>query len=100
MTNQRFAQDGGTPFAQIVIRKIDPAVKALLKRRAIRHGRTLPDEIQTILRDAVKEERQADRPAEGLGTRIANRFAGIGFTREQAAEFERHLEILWGRRRS
>jgi antitoxin FitA len=84
MTNQRFAQDGGTPFAQIVIRKIDPAVKALLKRRAIRHGRTLPDEIQAILRDAVKEERQtkADRPAEGLGTRIADHFAGIGLTDE------------------
>jgi hypothetical protein len=32
----------------------------------------------------VKEERptQAERSGEGLGTRIANRFAGIGFTEE------------------
>jgi plasmid stability protein len=59
-------------------------VKARLKRRALQHGRTLPEEIRTILRDAVKEERQmqADRSGEGLGTRIANRFAGIGFTEE------------------
>jgi hypothetical protein len=57
-------------------------VKALLKRRAIRHGRTLAEEIRTILRDAVKGGRQpakSDRPTEGLGTRIANRFFGIGF---------------------
>ena len=45
-------------FAQIIIRNIEPAVKALLKRRAKRHGRTLPEEIRTILRDAVKKERR------------------------------------------
>ncbi len=71
-------------FAQIIIRNIEPAVKALLKRRAKRHGRTLPEEIRTILRAAVKEDLQieADPPGKGLGTRIANRFAGIGFTEE------------------
>ena len=93
--------DGGSTFAQIVIRKIDPAVKALLERRAKRHGRTLGEEIRAILRDSVKAERRRSktrRHPEGLGTAIAREFAGIGFTKEEVAEFERHLDILWGRR--
>jgi plasmid stability protein len=65
--------------AQIVIRNIEPAVKARLDRRAKRHGRTLSEEIDTILRYAVKLE---ERPTEGLGTRIANRFVGIGLSED------------------
>jgi antitoxin FitA len=89
-----------SPFAQIVIRNIEPAVKALLQRRAKGHGRTLSEEIRAILRDSVKGERRSKvkRHTEGLGTAIAREFAGIGFTQEEAAEFERHLDILWGRR--
>jgi plasmid stability protein len=66
-------------MAQIVIRNIEPAVKALLDRRAKRHGRTLSEEIGTILRYAVKCE---ERPTEGFGTRIANRFVGIGLSED------------------
>ena len=68
-------------MAQIVVRNIEESVKARLKRRAARHGRSMEEEVRTILRDALKrDERPA--PAEGLGTRIANRFAGLGFTEE------------------
>jgi plasmid stability protein len=63
-------------MAQIVVRNIEDSVKARLKRRAARHGHSMEEEVRTILRDAVKRDQ---RPAEGLGTRIANRFAGIGF---------------------
>jgi plasmid stability protein len=63
-------------MAQIIVRNIEDSVKARLKRRAARHGRSMEEEVRTILRDAVKRDQ---RPKEGLGTRIANRFAGIGF---------------------
>jgi antitoxin FitA len=63
-------------MAQIVVRNIEDAVKARLKRRAVRHGRSMEEEVRTILRDAVKRDHP---PTEGLGTRVANRFAGIGF---------------------
>ena len=63
-------------MAQIVVRNIEENVKTRLKRRAARHGRSMEEEVRTILREAVKRDK---RPTEGLGTRIANRFAGIGF---------------------
>ena len=66
-------------MAQIVVRNIEDNVKARLKRRAARHGRSMEEEVRTILREAVKRD---EGPAEGLGTRIANRFAGLGFTEE------------------
>jgi antitoxin FitA len=66
-------------MAQIVVRNIEDSVKARLKRRAARHGRSMEEEVRTILRDAVKRD---ERSTEGLGTRIANRFAGLGFTEE------------------
>jgi plasmid stability protein len=68
-------------MGQIVVRNIEDAVKARLKRRAARHGRSMEEEVRTILRAAVgRDERPA--PTEGLGTRIANRFAGIGLREE------------------
>jgi plasmid stability protein len=68
-------------MAQIVVRNIEESVKTRLKRRAARHGRSMEEEVRTILREAVKrDERTA--PAEGLGTAIANEFAGIGLDEE------------------
>jgi len=63
-------------MAQIVVRNIEDSVKARLKRRAARHGRSMEEEVRAILREAVKRDQSH---TEGLGTRIANRFAGIGF---------------------
>jgi len=68
-------------MGQIVVRNIEDAVKARLKRRAARHGRSMEEEVRAILRDAVKRD-ERPTPTEGLGTRIANRFAGIGFSEE------------------
>ena len=77
-------------MAQIVVRNIEESLKRRLKNRAARHGRSMEEEVRTILRDAVKRE---ERPTEGLGTRIANRFAGIGF---EEGEFPR-VEGEWAR---
>jgi plasmid stability protein len=62
-------------MAQLVVRKIEDSVKKRLQKRAARHGRSMEDEVRDILRDAVKNE---GKSAVGLGTRIANRFKGIG----------------------
>jgi len=62
-------------MAQFVVRNLDEDVKAALKRRARAHGWSMEEEVRRILRSAVNEP-----PADstGLGTRIAERFAGLG----------------------
>ena len=66
-------------MAQVVVRDLEDEVKARLKRRAERHGRSMEDEVRHILRDAVKED---NRPVQKLGSRIAARFARIGLRDE------------------
>lgn len=70
-------------MAQIVVRKLDDDVKAKLKARARRHGRSMEEEVREILRNAVREEA---RPEKGLGTRIAERFAGLGLKNGEIVE--------------
>ena len=62
-------------MAQLVVRNLEEKVKARLKRRASRHGRSMEEEVREILRDALKKE---EDPPVGLGTRLARRFAGKG----------------------
>jgi plasmid stability protein len=66
-------------MAQFIVRDLEDDVKARLKRRAERHGRSMEEEVRGILRDAVKEE---NRPRPKLGSRIAARFANIGLTKD------------------
>jgi plasmid stability protein len=66
-------------MAQFIVRNLEDGVKARLKRRAERHGRSMEDEVRHILRDAAKEEY---RPARGLGSRIAARFRKLGLVEE------------------
>ncbi len=63
-------------MAQLVVRKLEDAVKAKLQRRAKRHGRSTEDEVREILREAVQGE---SVPAGRLGSRLAARFARVGF---------------------
>lgn len=63
-------------MGQILVRNLDDDVKDKLARRARRHGRSTEEEVREILRNAVSGEGGAPGP---LGTRIASRFAGIGF---------------------
>ena len=64
-------------MAQFVVRQLEESVKARLKRRAERHGRSMEEEVREILRNAAKEE---NSPVTKLGTRIAARFRGTGLT--------------------
>lgn len=62
-------------MAQFIVRHLEDDVKARLKRRAERYGRSMEEEVRHILRDAVKHGNQ---PAPKLGSRIAARFAKAG----------------------
>ena len=71
-------------MAQLVVRNLEDDVKAKLQQRAKRHGRSTEEEVRDILRAAVLRD-EGRQP--GLGTRIAERFKGIGF-KEDIPEFK------------
>ena len=75
---------------QIVVRKIEEGVKRKLQRRAAEHGQSMEAEVRDILRDAVKEE---SRSGKGLGTRIAERFKGLGLTEKDFPKLGVKLRI-------
>ena len=62
-------------MAQFVVRDIEDAVKARLKRRAELRGHSMEEEVRQILRSAASEPL---RPATRLGTAIARRFGARG----------------------
>jgi antitoxin FitA len=62
--------------AQLVVRNLEPAVKARLQKRAKKHGRSMEEEVRDILRAAVSRDRA--KSDEGFGTRFASHFKGIG----------------------
>ena len=64
-----------TGVAQLVVRNLEDDVKRRLQHRAKRQGRSMEDEARTILREVLNHEEKEV----GLGTFIAQRFAGIGF---------------------
>jgi antitoxin FitA len=74
-------------MAQLLVRQLDDDVKAKLQLRARRHGRSTEEEVREILANAVREE-GSDRTA--LGSRLAARFAGMGFE-EEIPELRGHL---------
>jgi plasmid stability protein len=63
-------------MAQIVIRNLDEAVKRGLHVRARRHGRSMEAEARAIIAAAVAA---SPTPGIGLGSRMAARFATVGF---------------------
>ena len=66
-------------MAQLIVRNIDEDVKRRLRERAERRGKSMEAEARDILSSAVAE---TERPAVGLGTRIAALFVGIGLDEE------------------
>jgi plasmid stability protein len=61
--------------AQILIRKVDERVKARLKRRAKRNGRSMEAEVREIINNASLDE---EAPAGGLGSEMVALFSGSG----------------------
>ena len=64
-------------MAQFIVRQLEDDVKARLKRRAERHGRSMEEEVRHILRDVVKD---GNKRVSKLGSRIAARFKKTGLT--------------------
>jgi antitoxin FitA len=68
------------PVARLILRNIEESIKARLERQAIRHGRSVEEEVRDILRNALGDE---ERPTP-LGSRIHQRFARIGLDQKLA----------------
>jgi plasmid stability protein len=79
-------------MADILVRRLDEAVKQRLKERAERHGRSLEAEVREILMEATCTEPTAPAPEpKGLGTQLAEAFDKIGLTPEELRLFEEGL---------
>ncbi|MDX2258883.1 MAG: Arc family DNA-binding protein [Hyphomicrobiaceae bacterium] len=78
-------------MADILVRRLDDAVKQRLKERAERHGRSLEAEVREILVEAAHSDQttqSASASAKGFGTQMAEIFQGIGLTPQELAEFD------------
>jgi antitoxin FitA len=82
-------------MAQLLIRKLDEGAKERLRARAKKHGRSLEAEARAILEEVSTGVGTKKKPEKGLGTRIAERFRGIGFTEQEKREFDRSIEERW-----
>jgi antitoxin FitA len=58
-------------MAQLVVQNLKENVKARLRQRAARNGRSMEEEAREILHDVLTQE---DDPPVGLGTRLAGAF--------------------------
>lgn len=65
-------------MAQFIVRNLEDDVVLRLKQRAARRGRSMEEEVRRVLREAVRDELEPTP----LGSRIAARFEGLGFTGE------------------
>ena len=64
-------------MASLTIRNLDDATKAQLRLQAASHGRSMEEEVRTILRQAVRAPAGSSEGL-GLGSRIHAHFAAFG----------------------
>jgi plasmid stability protein len=71
-------------MAQLLVRNLDDDVKARLRVQAAEHGRSMEEEVRSILRQAV----EVNPRQPGLGTRMAALFSKNGLREgETISEF-------------
>ncbi|MGD9542804.1 MAG: plasmid stabilization protein [Methylocystis sp.] len=80
-------------MAQLILKKMDDRLADRLQARAQAHGRSIEEEAQAILNEALGPIPRA-LPPSGLGARIMKRFEGIGLSEQEAANFELHGEEI------
>jgi antitoxin FitA len=61
-------------MSTLTIRNIEPAIKDKLRLAAAAHGRSMEEEVRTILRNVLSQPAASG----GLGSRIHGRFAMLG----------------------
>ncbi len=76
-------------MSELIIDNLEDDLRARLERLARDHGRSVEEEVRDILRVAVAPP-TLDTLGEGLGTRIARRFVGIGL-QQDIPEWRGHL---------
>ena len=83
-------------MGQLIVRRLDDAIKAQIKERAKRHGRSLEAEVRAIVEDAIKRDNSQAGEAEhvGFGTLMRQRFSKIGLTPLEARKFNDAIEDL------
>ena len=87
----------GSRMAQLIVRKIEDAVKERLRARAKKHGRSLEAEARAILEDAANDERKHGRPGKkdkGFGTLMHERFKDVGLTDAEWDLFNAGIEKI------
>jgi len=75
-------------MADILIRKIDETTKALLKRRAERHGKSLEADLRDALERLAHEEAATPDDTEPFGSWL------VAVSRPGVAELDDALQIL------
>jgi plasmid stability protein len=89
-------------MAQLIVRRLDDAVKERLRARARKHGRSLEAEARAILEDAAGSDsphKQRAKKEKGFGTLMHERFGKIGLTEEEHAQFQKGIdEMNWSTR--
>lgn len=66
-------------MAQFTVRNLEDDVRDKLRELARSHGKSMEETVREILRQAVMKR---SPPKDGLGTRIAGRFRGVGMVEE------------------
>jgi antitoxin FitA len=61
-------------MSTLTIRNLEPAIKDKLRMSAAAHGRSMEEEVRTILRNALAQP----TPPGGMGSRLRSRFTAIG----------------------
>ena len=72
-------------MAQLVVRNLEDEVKAKLRERAARHGRSMEEEAREIMRNALREE---NTPPRKLGSEIVALFSGQGIGLKKGEEIQ------------
>jgi antitoxin FitA len=64
----------GTPMTTLTVRNIEPAIKDKLRMAAAANGRSMEEEVRSILRVALTKPVTPS----GFGSRVHNRFRALG----------------------
>jgi plasmid stability protein len=82
-------------MADIIVRRLESAIKERLKLRATANGRSLEAEARAILEEAVSQDtRQIGKGKRRLGTRLKLLIGSGALTREDWAEFDKSIAEL------
>jgi hypothetical protein len=82
-------------MAQLIVRRLDDAVKERLRARAKKHGRSLEAEARAILEEAAEGKAGGSalqKKEKGFGERLKR----AGLTEEEYAEFQKGIHELNG----